>query len=255
MMRVRTPLIAGNWKMHKTIREALDFVQAFRPLVVSAANREIVIAPPFTAIKAVAGRLEGCNISVAAQNIASEIGPGAFTGEVSGAMIAEAGATHVIIGHSERRQYYCETDEWVNKKIRAAIDSRLVPIACVGERLDDRESNNAEAVVGAQVARGLANLTPSEAVRMILAYEPVWAIGTGRTATPETAEEMHAFIRSRIGKMFGDEVGDSIKILYGGSVKPDNVAALMSKPNIDGALVGGACLEPGSFARIVNEAL
>ena len=255
MKNARVPVIAGNWKMNKTITEALDFVQSFRPLVVSTTKREIVIAPPFTAIKAVADRLEGCNIRVAAQDIASEAGPGAFTGEVSGAMIAAAGASHVIIGHSERRRLYCETDESVNKKIRVAIDCRLTPIVCVGERFEERESNNAETVVGSQLARGLANLTPSEAVRIILAYEPVWAIGTGRTATPDTAEQTHAFIRSRIREMFGESAGEEVRILYGGSVKPDNVAGLMSRANIDGALVGGACLEPESFASIVNQAL
>ncbi|PYP87332.1 MAG: triose-phosphate isomerase [Blastocatellia bacterium AA13] len=238
--------------MNKTIGEALDFIQEFRPLIVSSTRREIVIAPPFTALRPVAERLRESNLSVAAQDIAAETDPGAFTGEVSGSMIAEAGASHVIIGHSERRQYYCETDESVNKKTGAALHVGLIPIVCVGERLEERDAGRAEAVVGSQLARGLANLTPSEALRMILAYEPVWAIGTGRTATPDTAEQMHSFIRSRVQQMFGDSVAEGARILYGGSVKPDNVEGLIGRPNIDGALVGGACLEAKSFAGIVN---
>jgi triosephosphate isomerase len=249
---MRRPLIAGNWKMYKTIPEALEFVQQFKPLVVASTHCDIVIAPAFTAIKAVADRLEGSNIRVAAQDIAAEAGPGAFTGEISAQMIRDAGASLAIIGHSERRQYYCETDESVNKKIQATISADLLPICCVGERLEDRDANRAEAVVGEQIGGGLRNLTVEDASRIIIAYEPVWAIGTGRTATPEQAEQMHAFIRSRIREMFGDRVADEIRILYGGSVKPDNIQALMSQIDIDGALVGGASLEAESFARIVN---
>jgi triosephosphate isomerase len=249
---MRRPLIAGNWKMHKTIREALDFVQAFKPLVVGSIHCDIMLAPPFTAIKAVADRVEGSNIEVGAQTVASEIGPGPFTGEVSAKMIKEAGARYVIIGHSERRQLYGETDESVNKKIRAALSAELLPIVCVGEKLEERDLGHAEKVVGNQIVRGLNNLTVDEASRIIVAYEPVWAIGTGRTATPETAEQMHAFIRSQVRAMFGDGVSKQMRILYGGSVKPDNIAALMSEADIDGALVGGASLEADSFARIVN---
>jgi triosephosphate isomerase (TIM) len=249
---MRRPLIAGNWKMYKTISEALEFVQTFKPLVVASTHCDIVVAPPFTAIKSVAVRLEGSNIRVAAQDVAAETGQGAFTGEVSAQMIRDAGASLAIIGHSERRQYYGETDESVNKKIRAALGADLLAVCCVGERLEQRDAGRAEAVVGEQIGGGLRNLTVEDASRIIIAYEPVWAIGTGRTATPEQAEQMHAFIRSRIREMFGDRVAEEIKILYGGSVKPDNAQALMSQADIDGALVGGASLEPDSFARIVN---
>ena len=249
---MRKPIIAGNWKMYKTIAEALEFVQAFRPLVVASTHCEIVIAPPFTAIKSVAARLEGSNIDIAAQDVAAEPGPGAFTGEVSASMIKDAGARWTIIGHSERRQFYGETDDSVNARIRAALGAGLSPIVCVGERLEDRDAGRAEQVVEAQLSAGLRNLTGSEASRIIIADEPVWAIGTGRTATPETAQQMHAFIRSGIRRMFGEGVAEETRVLYGGSVKPDNIATLMSQLDIDGALVGGASLEAGSFASIVN---
>lgn len=238
--------------MYKTIPEALEFVQAFKPLVVAVTHCDIALAPAFTAIKPVADRLEGSNVEVAAQDVAAERGPGAFTGEVSASMIRDAGARLCIIGHSERRQFYCETDESVNKKIQAALGEDLGVICCVGERLEQRDAGRAEAVVAEQIGAGLRNLTVSEASRIIIAYEPVWAIGTGRTATPETAQQMHAFIRSRVQEMFGERVAEAVRILYGGSVKPDNVAALMAEADIDGALVGGASLEPDSFARLVN---
>lgn len=249
---MRRPIIAGNWKMYKTIPEALEFVRAFKPLVVASTHCEIVIAPPFTAIKPVSARLEGSNVEVAAQDVAAEPGPGAFTGEVSASMIKDAGARWTIIGHSERRQYYGETDESVNSKLRAAIGEGLLPIVCVGERLEERDAGRAEQVVESQLGGGLRNLTVSEASRIIIAYEPIWAIGTGRTATPETAQQMHAFIRFRITTMFGEGLSGKIRILYGGSVKPDNIASLMNQADIDGALVGGASLEADSFARIVN---
>lgn len=251
-MHMRRPIIAGNWKMYKTIPEALEFVQSFKPLVVASTSCEILIAPPFTAIKPVSDRLESSNVQVAAQDVATESGPGAFTGEVSATMIKDAGARWVIIGHSERRQYYCETDATVNAKIRASLGVLLSPIICVGERVEDRDAGRAEAVVESQLAGGLRNLTVSEAAHIIIAYEPVWAIGTGRTATLETAQQMHAFIRSRVRAMFGDRVAEEMRILYGGSVKPENIAALMNQADIDGALVGGASLEADSFARIVN---
>jgi len=249
---MRRPVIAGNWKMYKTIPEALEFVRAFKPLVVASTYCEIVIAPPFTAIKHVSARLEGSNVEVAAQDVAPEPGPGAFTGEVSASMIKDAGARWTIIGHSERRQYYGETDESVNSKLRAAIGAGLLPIVCVGERLEERDAGRPEQVVESQLGGGMRNLTVSEASRIIIAYEPIWAIGTGRTATPETAQQMHAFIRFRITTMFGESLSEKTRILYGGSVKPDNIAALMNQADIDGALVGGASLEADSFARIVN---
>ena len=249
---MRRPLIAGNWKMYKTAHEAVEFAQAPKPLVVASTRCDVVVGPAFTAIKSVADRLEGSNVEVSAQDIAAEVGPGAFTGEVSGTMIREAGARYVIIGHSERRQYYGDTDESVNKKILAALAADLLPIVCVGELLEERDAGRAEEVVGRQLTRGMHNLTLSDVSRIIIAYEPVWAIGTGRTATPETAELMHAFIRSRIREMFGDGTAEGIRILYGGSVKPDNIASLMNEADIDGALVGGASLDAESFARIVN---
>jgi triosephosphate isomerase len=249
---MRRPVIAGNWKMYKTIREAVDFVQTLKPLVVATTHCEIVIAPVFTAIRAVADRLEGSNIRVASQDVAAETGPGAFTGEVSAAMVRDAGAAYAIVGHSERRQYYCETDTTVNQKARSVLAAGLVPIICVGERIDQRSAGKAETTVDEQLLGGLANLTGQEVSNIILAYEPVWAIGTGQTATPEIAEQMHSFIRSRLRKMFGDAQADGIRILYGGSVKPDNIARLMQEPDIDGALVGGASLDPDSFSRIVN---
>ena len=238
--------------MYKTIAEALEFVQAFKPLVVASTHCGIVIAPPFTAIKTVSARLEGSNVEIAAQDVAPEPGPGAFTGEVSASMIKDAGAKWVIIGHSERRQYYGETDDSVNSKIRAAIAAGLSPIVCVGERLEARDAGRAEQVTEAQLSAGMRNLTASEASRIIIAYEPVWAIGTGRTATPETAQQMHAFIRFRVTTMFGDSLAGKTRILYGGSVKPDNIVALMNQVDIDGALVGGGSLEADAFALIVN---
>jgi triosephosphate isomerase (TIM) len=249
---MRKPLIAGNWKMYKTIAEGLEFVQALKPQVVTATHCDILIAPPFTALKTLADKLEGSNIAIGSQNIASEPEQGAFTGEVSARMLKDAGARYAIIGHSERRQFYGETDESVNKKIRAAIGAKLLPIVCVGESLAERDAGKAEETVGKQLSEGLRNLTPEEASLIITAYEPVWAIGTGRTATPEMAEQMHSFIRSRVGEMFGSEIAAAMRILYGGSVKPDNIRALMSEADIDGALVGGASLDPESFAKLVN---
>ena len=238
--------------MHKTIPEALEFVRQFKPLVVSVTRCEIIIAPPFTALKQVADRLEGTNVQVASQDVAAEPGPGAFTGEVSATMIRDAGARWAIIGHSERRQLYCETDDSVNAKIRAALGADLNPIVCVGERLEDRDQGRAQMVVDAQITAGMRNLTASEASRIILAYEPVWAIGTGRTATPEMAQEMHWFIRSHLKGMFGEGVSENTRILYGGSAKPENVEGLLNQPDIDGGLVGGGSLDPEIFAKVVH---
>jgi triosephosphate isomerase len=238
--------------MYKTIPEAREFVRSFKPLVVGTTHCDIVIAPPFTAIRSIADRVEGTNVKLAAQDVASQSEHGAFTGEVSAAMARDAGASYAIIGHSERRQYYGETDEIVNEKCRAALGAGLLPIVCVGERLDERDEGRAEDVVGGQIAAGLRNLTLTEAAHIIIAYEPVWAIGTGRTATPETAQQMHGFIRSRVRAMFGEAIAGGMRVLYGGSVKPDNISALMSEPDVDGALVGGASLDAASFAKIVN---
>jgi triosephosphate isomerase len=249
---MRKPVIAGNWKMYKLLSEAVDTALALKPLVANANHCEVVIAPVFTALKTVADRLEGSNVGVAAQDCSTETDEGAHTGEVTAAMLRDAGARYVIVGHSERRQYYCETDEMVSKKSRAGIAAGLKVILCVGESLEQREQGNAESVVSAQLVGGLSGLTASDLDRIILAYEPVWAIGTGRTATPEQAQEMHAFIRRVFADRYSKTEADAMRVLYGGSVKPDNIAGLMSQADIDGALVGGASLQADSFAKIVN---
>jgi len=249
---MRRPVIAGNWKMYKLINEAVEYAQSFKPLVVQSTHCDIVIAPAFPALKPVSSKLEGSNVYVSSQDVAAEAGFGPFTGEVSAEMVRDAGATYAIIGHSERRQYYGETDGSVNRKLFSTVGANLTPIVCVGESLEERDTGQAQTVVERQLNAGLANLTPQQASRIIIAYEPVWAIGTGRTATPETAQQMHAFIRSRAKAMFGEATAQSIRILYGGSVKPDNITALMDELDIDGALVGGSSLDPVSFASIVN---
>lgn len=238
--------------MYKLLGEAVDTAVALRSLVANASHCEVVIAPVFTAIRTVADRLEGSNVGVAAQDCATQNEFGAYTGEVAPVMIKDAGAKYVIIGHSERRQFYGETDKSVNSKIGASLAAGLTAIVCVGEHLNERESGEAENVVRSQLLNGLAGLTVSDMERIIIAYEPVWAIGTGKTATPEQAQEMHGFIRRCIRETHGETVADNIRILYGGSVKPDNIANLMAQDDVDGALVGGASLEAESFARIVN---
>jgi triosephosphate isomerase len=249
---MRRPLIAGNWKMYKLHSEAVNTALELKPLVSNANHCDVVIAPVFTALKAIADRLEGSNIKVAAQNCSTEVNFGAHTGEVSAAMIREVGCRYVIIGHSERRQNYGETDDGVNRKARAALSAGLFGIVCVGETLGEREAGSAENVVKTQLRKGLDGLTPADMERIIIAYEPVWAIGTGKTATPEQAQEMHGVIRQTVGDIHGAEVGSRLRILYGGSVKPDNIQELMSQSDVDGALVGGASLDAESFAKIVN---
>jgi len=249
---MRKPVIAGNWKMYKLIGDAVATVTALKPLVANANHCEVIVAPPYTELKAVADRLEGSGIKTAAQNVAAETKQGAHTGEVCGDMLKDAGCTHVIIGHSERRAIDGESDALVNRKIRAALAFQLTPIVCVGETLEQRDAGQAEAVVGGQLAHSLSELTGNDLSRMILAYEPVWAIGTGRTATPTQAQQMHAFIRHWLSEKFGSTVAVDLRLLYGGSVKPENISDLMRQPDIDGALVGGASLEAESFARIVN---
>ena len=249
---MRKPLIAGNWKMYKTVGESVATALALKPLVANANHCEIVIAPVFTALKSVADRLEGSNIKVAAQDCATESAEGAFTGEVAAFMLRDVGCSHVIVGHSERRQYYSESDEVVSRKTRAGLAAGLTVIVCVGETLEQRDLGNAERVVREQLVGGLTGLTASDLDRIIVAYEPVWAIGTGRTATPEQAQEMHAFIRRVFAERHSAAAGNALRVLYGGSVKPDNVADLMKQPDIDGALVGGASLNAESFAQIVN---
>ncbi|HMF58068.1 MAG TPA: triose-phosphate isomerase [Pyrinomonadaceae bacterium] len=249
---MRKPVIAGNWKMYKTVSESVETVLALKPLVANANHCEVVIAPVFTSLKTVADRLEGSNIKIAGQNCAPEKEEGALTGEVSAPMLRDAGATFVIIGHSERRQFFAETDGLVNRKVRAAVTSDLAVILCVGETLEQRDRGKAEQVVKGQLEGGLGGLTASDMSRIIIAYEPVWAIGTGRTATPEQAQEMHAFIRRVFAQRHSDEAALTLRILYGGSVKPDNIAGLMKQEDIDGALVGGASLKAESFGEIVN---
>ena len=238
--------------MYKLLGEAVETALALKPLVANANHCEVVIAPVFTALKTVADRLEGSNINVSAQDCAIQNDFGAHTGEIAPVMLKDVGCSHAIIGHSERRQFYGETDETVNKKSHAALSAGLTAIVCVGELLAEREAGNAETVVKTQLLGGLQGLTVSDLERIIIAYEPVWAIGTGKTATPEQAQEMHGFIRSVLAETHGDEAANSIRILYGGSVKPDNIQALMSNADVDGALVGGASLEEESFAKIVN---
>jgi len=248
---MRRPLIAGNWKMYKTTSEAAATAEALVPLVRDAAHCDIAVMPPFTALPAVGAVLRGSNCALGAQNCHYEK-EGAFTGEVSPAMLADLGCRYVIIGHSERRQYFHESDALLNRKLRAAIGFGLCPIFCVGERLEEREAGQFQAVVGGQMRHGLDGLTAGEFSHIIVAYEPVWAIGTGRTATPETAQEAHHFIRGLLSSLYGwDPAGRAI-LLYGGSVKPENIAGLMAQPDIDGALVGGASLDAQSFAKIVK---
>jgi triosephosphate isomerase (TIM) len=248
---MRQPVIAGNWKMYKTQAEARAYFSALAPLVQGSTHCEIIVAPTFTAIAAAVEATKGTAISIAAQNMhwAPE---GAFTGEVSAAMIVEAGCRAVIIAHSERRQFFGETDETANQKVKAALAAGLTPILCVGELLSERESGKTEEVLERQLNGGLAALTPAEFSRIILAYEPVWAIGTGRTATPEMAADAHRFLRRQAAAGFTPERAAALRILYGGSVKPDNIKGLMAQVEIDGALVGGASLNAEAFASIVN---
>src|SRR5437773_3041019 len=249
---MRKPVIAGNWKMFKTVADSVATVLALKPFVANANHCEIVIAPVFTALKIVADRLEGSNIKVAAQNCAAEQKEGPFTGEIAAFMLRDDGCSHVIVGHSERRQYYFDSDEVVSRKTHAGLAAGLAVIVCVGETLEQRDQGNAERVVREQLVGGLNGLTASDLDRIIVAYEPVWAIGTGRTATPEQAQEMHAFIRRVFADRYSNQVATDVRIVYGGSVKPDNIAGLMSQRDIDGALVGGASLQADNFAKIVN---
>lgn len=237
--------------MYKTQAEARAFFDAFRPLVAESKHCDIVVAPPFTALIVAAEAARGSAIAIAAQNLHGRP-EGAFTGEVSARMLVEAGCTAAIIGHSERRQYFNETDQTVHLKTKIALEEGLTPIVCVGEILSERESNLTEAVLQRQFEGGLGALTPAEFSRILLAYEPVWAIGTGKTATPELAAQAHRFLRELAAARFSFEEASALRILYGGSVKPDNIKGLMAQAEIDGALVGGASLDPKSFASIVN---
>ncbi len=248
---MRTPIIAGNWKLNKTIGEALELAKTLHQGLTST-KFEIVVAPPYTAINKVAEFFQNSPIKVSAQDMFWE-DAGAFTGTVSAPMLKEAGAKYVIIGHSERRQFFHETDDTVNKKVKAALKHGLIPIFCLGETLTERESGKINEVITTQLAGGLRDLTATDIAQIVIAYEPVWAIGTGKTATPEQAEEVHVLIRETLAKKFG-EVASKVRILYGGSVKPSNSKELLSKPNIDGALVGGASLKAEDFLGIIKNA-
>ena len=247
---MRIPFIAANWKMYKTVHEAVVFVKEFRTIVKDITTIEIVLAPPFTALHAAAEAARSTAIGIAAQDLYWER-EGAFTGEVSAAMVKEAGAEFVIIGHSERRRLFQETDETVNRKLLAALAASLTPIVCIGETLEERDRGETLAVLDRQIKVGLDGLTGDQVGALVVAYEPVWAIGTGRNATPEQAAEAHGHIRNRIRQWFGGAAADQCHIIYGGSVKPDNVHALMVLPDVDGALVGGASLDLHAFADIL----
>jgi triosephosphate isomerase len=248
---MRRRVIAGNWKMYKTLAETRAFFAAFNPLVANSKHCDIVVAPPFTAISTAVEAAKGTSITIAGQNV-SWSKEGAFTGEISAPMLAEAGCRYVIIGHSERRQVFRETDDNVAKKTLISLESGLTPIVCLGETGEDRDANLTEEVLRRQFTGGPGALTHDEFSRILIAYEPVWAIGTGRTATPEIAATAHRFLRRCAGEKFSVHLASALRILYGGSVKPDNIQGLMAQEELDGALVGGASLDAKSFAAIVN---
>ena len=247
---MRKPIIAGNWKMNNTVEEALKLVEELKPLV-AGATADVVVCPTFVCLDAVLKAVKGTNIKVGAQNLYFEE-KGAFTGEISPVMLQKMGVDYVVIGHSERRQYFNETDESVNKKLKAAFTHDLLPILCVGESLEEREANITEEVVARQVKLDLAGLTAEQVEKLVVAYEPIWAIGTGKTATDDQANAVNAFIRKTIATLYGQEVADKARVQYGGSVKPSTIKAQMAKSDIDGALVGGASLVAADFAAIVN---
>jgi len=250
---MRRPLVVANWKMHKTAHDAVVFVREISALIRGIDQIDVVVAPPFTALSAAAEAARTTSIGVAAQDVFFER-EGAFTGEVSSLMVKHAGATMVIVGHSERRRLFGETDDWVNRKTRAVIAAELTPIVCIGETLEERDGGQTLTVLDRQLRGGFAELTGDQVASLVIAYEPVWAIGTGRNATPIEAGEAHRHIRARLSEWFGAQAADRCRILYGGSVKPDNIRDLAALPDVDGALVGGASLDAGSFAGIVRNA-
>lgn len=248
---MRIPVIAGNWKMHKTLAEARELTAAIRDGAVAVNHCQVVLAPPYTALSTVAEVLRGTPLILAGQDVFWEAS-GAYTGAISIPMLEDVGCGMVILGHSERRQYFGETDASVNRRLHAVLQSSLNPILCIGETLAQREAGIHQEVIAQQLAGGLDNLTRPQLLRMILAYEPVWAIGTGKTASPEIAQEVHRGIRAWIARNYDEEAARQVRILYGGSIKPDNIADLMRQPDIDGGLVGGACLDARSFLRIIH---
>jgi triosephosphate isomerase len=247
----RRPLIAGNWKMFKTCSEAVETAESLVKFVSTCVDVDIMIAPPFTALSQVSEVVKGTCVSLGAQNLFWEA-EGAYTGEISPGMLVSTGCRYVIIGHSERRQYFGETDESVNRKIRSAVNSGLIPVMCVGESEQERESKETFSVLDKQVKKGLESFSDDDLKTLVMAYEPVWAIGTGKTATAEQAQEVHEFLRTMVEKKFGNVLAKSMRILYGGSVKPNNIAELMAMPDLDGALVGGASLDAETFSKIVK---
>ncbi len=247
----RKPFIAGNWKMNKTIKEAIELINGLKRNLSDIEYVDIAVCPPFTALSDAREILIDSNIKLGAQNIYWEK-EGAYTGEVSAIMLKDTGCEFVIIGHSERRKYFNETNEDVNKKIKAAFSVELIPIVCVGERLEQREQGKTFDVVKDHITGALTGLSNDDVLKLVIAYEPVWAIGTGKTATPEQAQEVHVYIRKLLSELYNEETAQSIRIQYGGSVKPENIKELMSQPDIDGALVGGASLELDSFTEIVK---
>ncbi len=248
---MRHPFIAGNWKMHKTVQEAVVYVKEFRSLVKDIEDVEIVVAPAFTAIHACAEAARNSRVGIAGQTLHWEK-QGAFTGEISAPMVREAGADYVLIGHSERRQYFGETDQSVNRKLLAALGAGLIPIVCIGETLGEREGHETLTVLDRQITDGFDSITGEQIAGLVIAYEPVWAIGTGRTATSAQAQEAHAHIRQRLRQWFVAPAADECHVIYGGSVKPDNTRELLEQPDVDGALVGGASLQIKSFFEIVG---
>ncbi len=248
---MRTPIIAGNWKMYKTVAEGRELVAGLLAGLGDVAGREVVVCPPYTALYAIGEQVAGTPIALGAQEVFYEA-QGAYTGAVAPQMLRDVGCTYVIVGHSERRQFFGDTDATVNRKLHAALANSLRPIMCVGESKPQRDSGQAEAIVTGQVRGGLVDITATQLLSVVIAYEPIWAIGTGDTATAADAQAMHAAIRATLAELYGDEVAQTVRIQYGGSVKPDNVDELMAQPDIDGALVGGAALKADSFLRIIH---
>jgi triosephosphate isomerase len=253
-MGTRKPIVAGNWKMNKTSDESEALARGVVEALGSVDGVDVVVCPTFTSLERVASVVKGTPVGLGAQNVYWEA-EGAFTGEISTAMLLTCGCTHVILGHSERRQYFGETDATVNRRVKAALEAALSPIVCVGETLEERESDVTDDVIKTQVTGSLEGLSPEDVAKLVLAYEPVWAIGTGLTASPEQAEAVHALIRKVLADSFGKDVSEAVRIQYGGSVKPDNAAVLFSQPNIDGGLIGGAALDAESFAAVVKGAV
>ena len=248
---MRRVIVAGNWKMNKTAKEAAKFISELKPLVADVKKAGIVIGAPFTALESAVKEAAGSNVKIAAQNM-NPNDSGAYTGEISTLMLKDLGVEYVILGHSERREYYGETDKFINEKVKAALKHGLKPILCVGEKLEERENGTTEKVVKEQTVGGLEGISAADMANVVIAYEPVWAIGTGKTASPAQAQEVHAFIRKLLTDLYGAEVAENVTVQYGGSMKADNAFELISQKDIDGGLVGGASLEAGSFAEIIK---